>query len=760
MKERVDMIENVNSNLFTPAITSCNNQQNTGKIIVLDPTELYEIPPNYVQITTDVEWFKFFGITNSPCWVKGKRLCEWAEVWLRARNRIAQIAEIKIHPRVKLASLFQPLPLPSGWTDDQLLILATQLDCYPQDNPIAYFLADITNSDQQIWLADPSLEKLAAWLALSVPEEYKPLERVWQQKIQEHDLAIYYKTENKLSLLCRWLHINKPVIEELGKYPLAIPNFVTEEFDKYWEQELLRTQCKILDNLILNEQPGAERIKAIAYKVFNNRPNWLNYIRETTLNTYFSYQQKLELSQLQSPPRPQPLPLDATPKEALDWVTKSYLPFRRWETVIEQTPSDKKISEHLADSFVEWMRTNYPAMVIDSVANSYLNYNVAFLVQNLCQESPVLWVVVDGLGWLDHQELISLLIEDYKLALESEIEPKFSILPTKTEYAKWSLYAQLLPSDSSWVADASKAFCKIKIGKRYTDGQVDQLYADLKKDIYKLYCWDTDAFDSLYHSQKEWESLYQLERPHALAGIAKKINYCLQQYFNSENLRIVIASDHGQMMGTSEKFTHYPLELEPKGRMAIGKTNDPRFVLLERDYYRLPHDISVVRGSATLSAFNCKQNKQIPGCHGGLFPEEVVVGVSILRKSKQRLPVIISCYGEGKPRQSGELEINIDNPNSLPLTELCLYIKELPDFSTGQHINRKIAANEQVSFKIIIPNVPELLPNYEGNSLFLSGKLTFQFANTETESADLALDSKIIVNQIFSSGGIDIDEFL
>ena len=38
----------------------------------------------------------------------------------------------------------------------------------------------------------------------------------------------------------------------------------------------------------------------------------------------------------------------------------------------------------------------------------------------------------------------------------------------------------------------------------------------------------------------------------------------------------------------SEQITHCPAELAPKGRMAIGKTDDPRFVLLERDRYSLP----------------------------------------------------------------------------------------------------------------------------------------------------------------------------
>ncbi len=97
--------------------------------IVLDPTELYEIPPGYRPITTDVEWFRFFGVDNSPCWVQGKQLCEWAQLWLRVRNRTSQIIEVKVHPRVKLEALFPPLP--SHWTDAELLSLATKLDSYP-----------------------------------------------------------------------------------------------------------------------------------------------------------------------------------------------------------------------------------------------------------------------------------------------------------------------------------------------------------------------------------------------------------------------------------------------------------------------------------------------------------------------------------------------------------------------------------------------------------------------------------------------------
>jgi hypothetical protein len=159
-----------------------------------------------------------------------------------------------------------------------------------------------------------------------------------------------------------------------------------------------------------------------------------------------------------------------------------------------------------------------------------------------------------------------------------------------------------------------------------------------------------------------------------------------------------------------------------------------------------------------LGSFSYTSNKKIIGSHGGLFPEEVVVGVSVLRKSIQRLPVLVFCLGESKPRQAGELEITIDNPNSVPLTNLCLYIQEFPAFQQGKLLEQEIPAYQRCSFQIIIPEVPEL-PQNQKNDLLLSGELTFRFANAETARAVLVPESKITIKQIFSSG-FDIDEFL
>uniref|UniRef100_A0A0C1N9Y3 PglZ domain-containing protein n=1 Tax=Tolypothrix bouteillei VB521301 TaxID=1479485 RepID=A0A0C1N9Y3_9CYAN len=729
---------------------------NGDKPVVLDPTELYEIPPGYTAIATEVDWMRSFGVSGSPWWVKGKRLCDWAVEWLQVWNRMDEVAEIKPDPKVRLQSLFGSLPLPQEWSDKQILALVTRLDSYPQENPIARLLADVLGHEE-IWFGEASITHLATWLTVRVPQECKPLEKVWQQQFQDCDLATYYLTEDKFQLLRCWLGIAKPSLTELGKYSLDIPDIIAQEFDRYWEQQMYLTQGEVLKHLPPH-QAGMERIASIALKVAKQRPNWSDRVKETGIAVYLSYQQKQELQDLQSPTQPELLPLDASPSQALTWVTQSYLPFRRWEVISQ--PLERRTSERLADSFVEWMLLHYPQMKVDSVENSYLNYSVASPVRDLCQSGPVLWVVVDGLGWLDHMELLSILSQNHQLAVEKDIEPRFSILPTKTEYAKGSLYSQLLPNSSAWEKDSiKKAFAKMGLGEHYTDNRIDRLRKDLRKRKHKLYCWDTTQFDELHHNSSDWQHLYNIKRPYTLELIAREIVSFVEEYPNPEELRVAIASDHGQILGTSEKIT-CPRELEPQGRIAIGKTTDPRFVVLESDRYGLPNDISVVRSSATISSFNYNSDKKILGSHGGLFPEEVVVGFSVLKKTIQRSPVIITCHGEGEAGKPGRIEITIDNSNSVPLTDLYLYIKELPSFDTKKPLEKTIPANQRVSFQLTIPKTPELSLTHESDRLPLSGELTFKFAGRETNSANLTLDSQITITQMFISQGFNIDEFL
>lgn len=734
--------------------------------IILDSTALYKPLDNYIVISTEVEFITYFTLENDAYWLKGKRLCDWAKEYLRVWNKLDLIREEKQNPRLKLEAIFKPFSIPNNWDDQYILKIITQLDQYNIQNKIESFLADLTKTNQEFWLTNElSIKHLAQWLSIIIPQEYKIFTEIWLDHLinnNQNDLINYYKIENKEQLLKSWLGLTSDVniINELGAYPLDIPAFCLAEFRQFWQEKIYQSKGKLLAQLILPQQTGNQIIADVAYEILLNNPSWLSQEIIIKISYYLTSQQTSNLQDKLPPKQPLPLPIDATPQSALTWATESYLPFRKWETTINITPKEEQISEKLADSFVHWLVKYYPELKLDNVEQSLLNYNVTAQVQKLAQENIIIWVVVDGLGWLDHQELINILTKDEQLKLERDITPRFSILPTKTEYAKWSLYAQLLPEDSSWKPNAKEGFSYIESGKRYTDHNKHLLTQDLQENKFNIYCWDTDQLDELYHQEKDWKTLYKVERINRLQGIARNIKHILDEYNHPENLKIIIASDHGQIMGKTEKLTNCPEELQSKGRMAIGKTNDPRFIVLDAKRFGLPYDISIVKNSDCITAFNYTKDQEIIGSHGGLFPEEVVVGFSVLSKTVKRQVIFVTCTGEGTAKSAGKLTIKITNSNLVSLTNLCLYVNEIPELKIGKMLDLTIQGNQTFTHQISINECPKLPFNQDGKNIQLSGKLTFMFVNNEPEEVNLNPESVMNINQIFSSGFIGgLDEF-
>lgn len=747
-------------NLFKLLPREQQDPPNPEKPIVLDPSQAYAPPSGYITIASEVDWMRNFEFNGSPYWVKGKALCEWAEEWLRCWNRSYLIAEVKQTPREKLANLLESANIPNYWTELQCFAVVTHLEKYNTSDPISYLLADITESDLQVWLAQPSIKNLAQWLTIQVSEEALPLEQAWQAKRPNSLLNAYYQTTNKLYLLKQWLGIAEPHLADLGTYPFDIPPSLQAEFDHFWELELYRTNCGILDNLNFATQSAPQRIATKAYEILKQHPEYITTAREQKIKVYIGYYQYQDLTQSRQPPEPQPLSLDASANEALSWVTEAYLPLRRWETTEANLPIEKQACDRLASSFEDWILKHYPNLIVDPVPSSWLNYNVCHRVQELCIEGPVFWVVVDGLGWLDHQALLALLTENQQLKLEHGLNPRFSILPTKTEYAKWSLYSQRHPGHESWEPDAGKGFTDTS-GKRYTDNDVtkSRLQKDLKAGNQRLYCWDTDRFDSLFHKEVDWHELYTVKRQRVLRDIACDILRFVDMYPQKDEVRVVIASDHGQLMGISAKLAHIPEGLHPKGRMAVGCVGNSQLSILDKDRFGLPHDISVIRGSNSFSSFSYADDKSIVGCHGGLYPEEVVIGFSVLKCSIKRTPIIVKCSGSGRPKEAHTLTIEIHNSNPLVIEDLKIFVEQLEPLQAGQSLADIVEANKQQTIEIQIPSWPELPPSYDGKSLSLTGKLEFRYKNAELGSVALDPSSAIEVNQIFSSGIEGLDDF-
>jgi hypothetical protein len=511
--------------------------------------------------------------------------------------------------------------------------------------------------------------------------------------------------------------------------------------------------------------PNIQQIINLAYDLSIKYPELI--VSDRIHRLPYSVSQRNKLLILLPQDLPQELNLNSSVTEAMNWATEQYLPFRQWELTVAKKSIHERESDRLGESFAHWLYQQYPNLKTQSVADSPLNYSTAHLVTQLAKNHPVLWVVVDGLGWLDHQELLQYLTESNssqnKLKLETELSPRISILPTKTEYAKWSLYTQLPCDRSDWSPEMAKAFPHMGIGDRYTDGRCNVLYADLRNTKHSLFCWDTEQLDHLYHDSRDWDSLYQSDRPATLRKLADQIHYCIQQHPQTQSLKVVIASDHGQLMGEVPLLPNPPRDVNGSGRIAIGRTEDPRCFVLGAKAFGLPEDISVPKNGSCFSTFQRTSQGMGIGLHGGLFPEEAIIGVSVLSQIVERKPVSISINGSSKASQKGKLSITIDNRrNSVTIYDLILSIKELPEFIYGKQITRQLS-NRKETYTIEI-TFPELSPNTKGTKdvkYSLSGDLRFRFADGETMHIDLPADTAIMISQIYVSGiAGGLDEFL
>jgi hypothetical protein len=713
----------------------------------------------YTIVTTERALLETLGTGDRPLWICGEFLCQWAKTWLRSW----EYPDAQLHtyqsPRQRLQQAIPQIEIPDTWDEAQCLTFLDRLDAVDPSmcDPIVILLSSISDRDVDFWQAETSHTHLAEWLTIKLPETYRPLEQFWQQRRPPSTLFDFYQVASnseKYDLLRCWLGITdrcKPPI--LGTFPIVIPTMLETEFRNYWERQLLTSKGECLDRIDPEQQPGFEQIAQLSLKLFEQQPDYITAPRSHKLRPVFSLEENQKLDTLTPPARPEPLPADASTNDTLDWITQRYLPYRRWETTrLAKSASDRRHSCDLAGSFVDWIYNNYPRLKAIPVAESPLNYRATHTAIDLSQTAPVFWVVVDGLGWLDHCELISLLAER-NLHVERDLTPTFSILPTTTQYAKWGLYAQQTPRGDRWSNDIKSAFASIGRGQHYTDGQTSQLERDLQNDKHPLYCWDTTMLDKLYHSPASWDRLYKVDRPSELKKIANLIDHFINLHPNSESVQVVIASDHGQLFGECAARIPKPPDLETCGRIAQGRSDDPRFLTLDRDTFDLPEDLSIVRGEASFNSYRYSHDNETNGAHGGLFPEEVTIGFSCLRLHPTRNIPIVTMTGTGEAGKPGAIHLEVYNSNTVTLRDVTWEIDpklaiDLPDCLPPGLTKQEIA----------IKCFPDLEAINDSNTRKITGEIRFRYDHGSLGQAAIDTRSQLTIERL-STNDIDLSDF-
>jgi len=746
------------------------------RAVVLDPQRQ---PPDdaqrdrYTVITTERDLLETLGTDDRALWICGEFLCEWAKTWLRSWEYPEARMRDRQPPRQQLQQAIPYIEIPANWDDERCRTFLEVLDSRESHSdaivdlvldPVVALLSAVSDRDADFWQAEPSREHLAEWLTIELPETDRPLELFWQERRPQSELFEFYQvasTAEKRDRLRWWLgiadrdeHGDRALPATLSTFPLPIPETLRSEFRDYWNRQLHTSESACLDRLDPDTQPGFEEIAQLSLKLFEHQPHYITANRRQTLRAALNAEENSRLDELMPPDRPDVLPQDAEPEDALAWVTDRYLPYRRWETTHwVKSASEHRYSCELADSFVRWIYDRYPHLKAAPVAESHLNYRATHTAIELSREAPVLWVVVDGLGWLDHCKLIELL-GDRELHPEADITPTFSILPTATKYAKWGLYAQQTPRGDRWADDIKAAFTSIGQGQHYTDRQTSQLERDLRAAKHSLYCWDTVKLDKLYHEVGNWEQIYTVDRKNELNRIADLIERFVGLHPHPESLRIVISSDHGQLFGECAARISPPDDLETCGRIAFGRTDDDRFLTLDRDTFDLPEDISVVRGEASCGSFSYSNGHETNGAHGGLFPEEVTIGFSCLRLHPIRSKPIVVISGKGEAGKPGQIDLEIHNPNSVTLRDVSWKLEPELAIDWPDRVSPGVTR-----LSLAIDAFPSLGADENGDTCKVSGAIQFRYDRGEPGRVAIDSSSKLAIEHLVQSTASDVFDF-
>ncbi len=707
--------------------------------LMLDASGENACPPGFVVVESEVELLRLDGGEQS-LFVRSKRLCDWARELCRARG-------------LKEGSDFVDLPSPRNrlrllvgdWANEvRADVLARAVELLRRDQHLTRggLLARLTGED--FWADAPSREHAARWLLAECGAELTPLveaaREAWARECADEALRRLYKLplDERRSALQEWLSAEDESAE-LGLFPLIVEGAAAETLKAVWGQKLRQTNGQAHEK-IPAQHPNARHIAAAAHEYFRYHPRHLTLGTVTRIGSLLSPQQRSEMERLVPRAVPGPLPADASEQEALAWAVQQYLPYREWQ--VSTAPDDEVEARAAAESggaFADWLLENYPGLTTKSCEDSPLNLRTRHVVDALSRAYRVLWVVVDGLNYLNHRRLLQRLARtDAALSVEQDYR-LLAVLPTITEKAKYGMTSGRLPGQNltgEW--RISRALAESFPQAKYAGvDQVDKLKEWLADENIGLCYWNMTAVDECYHKQTDSEAIHDNVGAR-LDALAKNISRMVTAAANPDRVAVVISTDHGQMLGPCCKHEDKLKEADVHGRTATGdplalgdgaerayvKSADGSAVLLNHTLFQLSEPTTLALKSYHFGGWSQDSRGRAWGVHGGLFPEEVVVGLSVLRHNHQRKPVTASVTGTGEVGKPGRMTLWIDNPNPAPLRLLTLTLNEVDEYRASVLPDRDVAGLSQPSIELELQKFPAPV---SGDSLSLTGTLAYEF---------------------------------
>lgn len=703
---------------------------------ILDPSMENRIRDSFVCVETEIEFLRRDNI-EEPLWIRGEHLCYWVSSLYRARGLKEGIDyQVLASPRKRLRII-------AGNSVDELSHEIVEqavehLDRSPKLK-LNELLASLTGDD--FWTQPPSTEHAAKWLLAKFAAELRPLVeyqcRYWARKSSSEELRQIYEApaSGREKLLKMWLCVND-TSSRLGVFPIQVEGEAAKLLEEEWGR-LLRETCGAVVERLSPKNPNAEHIAKAAYEYFALHVEFLTPSIIARIGSLLESPKRARLEEWMPRPCPHPLSLNSSVEQVFTWAIKEYFPYRRWQ--ILAALDDEHVIEKLGNSFADWVLHNYPRLTAYSREESLLNVRGRYIVDKLINERPAFWVVVDGLNHVNHQRLLRHLAQtEASFGIEQDMA-LLAVLPTVTRQAKYGLTTGLFPRENAkneW--NMQKVFSAIFPNGIYAGKtQIDRLRAGLSDTNFCLCYWNMTAVDECYHEQTDSQAIsHNVEAQ--LKALAENISNLVMNSPNRDRLAVVISTDHGQMMGPCVKSNSEGENIEVHGRTAYGKlltddtdaneafvkSPDGSLVELNPTRFQLDRVITLALGRFYFGGWSTDSQRRAWGVHGGLYPEEVIVGFSVLSRKPYRKPITASIGGAGEVGKPGIIILKIDNPNPAPVFVLTLVAIEIEELTKGKSVLERVRPMDVGIIEINLHSFPN--PT-DGDLLPVNARLFYEY---------------------------------
>jgi hypothetical protein len=633
--------------------------------ILLDRAGDALVPDGYLCIEDEVTFLRH-APAGRPMFIRGARLCDWAESYFRGR-------EMVIRPAISPVQILRALC--PALDEIAALRLSAKLQ-WTSTSPIeGMTLRCIINLlyPSNLWHEQPNLHHAAEWLlwlqTVQPDEEVLPLLEMiateWRAQISGPITQVYstFNAANALHILDRWLGIEPDSTSALGMFPLPIPPELVDRARTIWQRRITETQGKFFARLHTLPLPQ-NLLRLAAQETLAYYKAQSQHLIEADLHLlapHLSLTEQQSLRRWLIPPLPSPMPIEI--ETLCHWFEHEYLPYRVWQHQFGDAESTK-IAGELGQTFAEWFLTRYPQALVGGPLRSHLSFRQATVLDD--PHFVTLIVVLDGLHLGDARRLEGNLREATNRLTLLESKLVFAPLPTITEMTKEPLLRGVPPARTLDVEP---------LGFIIQD-MADPIAPVTDATPGALFFWRIREPDYTYHSRNTAAALHH-DVEAALDNVARKLADIVESSPAKQPLKLILTTDHGRLLATSQRIKPVPPGMQSHGRAAWGTAPTRAFpasgylieddvVYLHHERFGLPEDAAIV---LTEDAFLTNDGRGGPEhyAHGGLFPEEVIVPWLVFARDWRAPEVGVRVSGDGVANTQAVLNIEVVNYSDQPL---------------------------------------------------------------------------------------------